>query len=432
MRPFLWILFIVALIVLLGLGLLVFAAVAVGLLIFVNWWLARYVVRTVRVHRRISRQEAEIGQTVDVSLSVSNPGRLPVVWMIIEDLLSRHALLPPPARLEVQGRRVHLLGVKPRERATLTYYLKCCGRGFFQIGPTVVEAGDLFGLFCRYRVATHPQFLTVYPELLPIEGYDIASRRPIGEIRMTHRLYEDPTRIAGVRQYRPGDSLRQIHWRATARTGQLQSRLYEPSSIAGATLVVDFHRRSYPDRGRAELAVTCAASLAAAICAQRQQVGLVSNGRDASERVRTEGWESEYRSHEAARAAAEMRPSSDRLAPVVVRTARGDGQLLRILEALARLELSDGLSLADSLMEALPYLPRDATVVTIVPEAQEAMVALLASLRQEGLAVTVIVNTYEVHDYAVAAGKFLEYGIEARHLRDRPSITQLCQPYVLP
>ena len=68
---------------------------------------------------------------------------------------------------------------------------------------------------------TSPHFLLVYPEIAPLEGYDLASRMPLGEIRMTHRLFEDPTRIAGVRAYEAGDPLNRVHWRATARTGSL-------------------------------------------------------------------------------------------------------------------------------------------------------------------------------------------------------------------
>ncbi|MCS7236874.1 MAG: DUF58 domain-containing protein [Thermoguttaceae bacterium] len=432
MRWIFWVILALVVVLVLGLGLLVYAFVALFGLLFANWLLVRYALRNVAVERRSSRDRAEIGETVEVTLSLTNTGRYPVVWCIVEDLLSRHALLPPPARLEVRGRRVQLLGLKPGMRTSICYGLECRGRGFFQIGPAILETGDLFGLFRRWRVVTRPEYLTVYPELLPIEGFDIASRRPIGEIRMTHRLYQDPTRLAGIRDYHPGDSLRQIHWRATARTGRLQSKLYEPSSVAGATLVLDFHRESYPDSARAELGIVCAASLAAAICAQQQQVGLVTNGRDAAERIRTEGWEVEYRSREEAREAAQMRPRSDRLAPVIVPTVRSDTQLNRILEVLARLELSDGLSVAQTVIEAMPHLPRDATVVVIVPTAYEATVATLAALRQGGLAITVIINTYEPHDYAVMAGKFLEYGIEARHLRDKAGITQLCQPYVLP
>lgn len=431
-HPLFWILAIFIVVLVFGLGLLVYAFVALFVLLFANWWLVRYAFRHVKIERRCSRDRAEIGQFVDVTLTVTNTGRYPLVWSILEDLLSRHALLPPPPRLETHGRRVYLLGLKPGERTLLSYTLQCCGRGFFQIGPAILETGDLFGLFRRWRVVTRPAFLTVLPELLPIEGFDIASRRPIGEIRMTHRLYQDPTRLAGIRDYRPGDSLRQIHWRATARTGQLQSKLYEPSSIAGATLVLDFHRNSYPDMARAELGITCAASLAAAICAQQQQVGLVTNGRDAAERIRTEGWEADYRSREAAREAVQMRPASQRLAPIVVPTLRNDLQLDRILEVLARLEPGSGLTLAQALVEALPHLPRDATLVVITPRAEDELVATLAGLRQAGLAITVVVNTFEVHDYAVSAGRFLDYGIEARHLRDKASITQLCQPYVLP
>ena len=101
-----------------------------------------------------------------------------------------------------------LAGLKPKGSARMLYQLGCNRRGYYQIGPLVMESGDLFGLHRRFRVATKPHFLTVYPKALPLEGYQIASRRPIGEVRMTHRLYEDPTRNAGVRRYEAGDPLK--------------------------------------------------------------------------------------------------------------------------------------------------------------------------------------------------------------------------------
>ena len=95
-------------------------------------------------------------------------------------------------------------------------------------------------------MATEPVYVTVYPEVVPLPGYDLASRRPIGEIKLTHRLFEDPTRIAGVRAYQPGDLFNRIHWAASARTGVLHSKVYDASTIAGATILLDFHRDSYP------------------------------------------------------------------------------------------------------------------------------------------------------------------------------------------
>ena len=64
-----------------------------------------------------------------------------------------------------------------------------------------------------------PIFCSSIRKSFRLAGYEIASRRPIGEIRISHRLFEDPTRIAGVRAYQSGDPLNRIHWRATARTG---------------------------------------------------------------------------------------------------------------------------------------------------------------------------------------------------------------------
>ena len=233
-----------------------------------------------------------------------------------------------------------------------------------------MESGDLFGLHRRFRLETKPHFVLVFPQVVPLRGYDLASRRPIGEVRLTHRLFEDPTRIAGVREYQQGDPLNRIHWRATARTGALHCKMYEPSCIAGITLLLDFHKEVYTVRRepqRSELAITAAASLASAVYQMGQQIGLVTNGRDAADRIQQEGYRHEFRTRSLALDTARMRDRSDRLRPVVVETRRGPEQLVRILEALARLELTEGLTFPQLVIEATSRLPRDASVVAILP-----------------------------------------------------------------
>src|SRR5258708_13435224 len=111
-----------------------------------------------------------------------------------------------------------------------------------------------------------------------------------------HRLYEGPTRIAGVRPYQRGAPLIRIHWRAPARTGELHSKIYEPSTLSGATIVLDFFKAGYHHRGepyRSELAVTTAASLANAVYELGHQIGFVSNARDAADRIRHKAWNRE-------------------------------------------------------------------------------------------------------------------------------------------
>ena len=53
-------------------------------------------------------------------------------------------------------------------------------RGYYQFGPLLVETGDVFGLHRRYRLLTEPQFVLILPKVLPLQGYNLASRRPHG------------------------------------------------------------------------------------------------------------------------------------------------------------------------------------------------------------------------------------------------------------
>ena len=418
----------------LGLGLPAYAMYVLLGIMILSRWLARHWVQSLSALRECNRYSADVGDTVAVVVTLRNKSWLPVAWALVEDLLPLRALSYQPPSLQVLGRRTQLTMIGSRGRHTLLYQLKCNRRGYHQVGPLVVETGDLFGLHRRYRVLTSPHFLLVYPPVVPLEGFELASRRPIGEVRIMHRLYEDPTRIAGVRRYEAGDPLNRIHWRATARTGQFHSKIYEPSCIVGATVVLDFHLAVFDPHQepyRSELAVTAAASLANAVYEMDQQIGLVTNGRDAADRIRQEGWDYDLRSRKAARQAAAMRESSDRLQPVVVPTRRGPEQLLRILETLARVELTDGLSFAQLLDETASRLPRDATVVALLTSPSIETAVALGGLRQHGFAVTAIINVYDDLEFERASAQLAAERIEARHLKSVEALPNLCRQYVL-
>ena len=247
---------------------------------------------------------------------------------------------------------------------------------------------------------------------------------------MTYRIFEDPTRIAGVREYQPGDSLNRINWKATARTGELQSKVFEPSTVVGATILLDFHRKSYPRKHepyRSEIAVTTAASIANTIYHMNQQIGLISNGRDASDRIRREGWRGDSRTRKEAQDSASMLNETDRLRPVIVETKRGEEQLQQIFEQLARLEKTSGLDLARLIGETAERIPRDATVIAILSKVEDPEIIALSSLKSQGYSVSAIINCFEVEEFAVNSGPLVAAGIETRHLRDEESITEICK-----
>lgn len=414
----------------LRLGLLAFALYTLVLVAVLSRQLARIWIESIAVEREIHRTQVEVGETVAVAVTLRNSGPWPVAWLLAEDVLPRRALLFNPPDLRVVGRRLLLCYLRPQGTRRLLYQLKCHRRGYYQIGPTILETGDLFGLHRRCRVAAAPHFITVLPAICPIQGYDIASRRPIGEVRLSYRLFEDPTRTTGVRPHQAGDPLNRIHWSATARTGLLHSRVYEPTCIAGATLLIDFHQSSYPAQHepvRSDLAVTAAASLSHALFEMGQQVGLISNGRDAADRVRREGWSVPAGTRATIRQTVQMRETSDRLQPLVIPAARGAPTHWQILELLARLELSDGLPLEHLILETAARMARDASVVAILSQVTTSHALALGELARRGLAVTAIINTYEEVDFADRSGLLLAQGVATRHLQALPSIPSICQ-----
>lgn len=432
-----WFVAVVALLVfahLLQLGLLVYSLYALLGAVLVSRWLTRRWADNLDATRSCNRLAVNEGDTVAVVVEVRNRGSVPIVWALLEDLLPRKAIVPPSPSLSVVGRRLHMVGLGPNRTKTLTYQLCFNRRGYYQIGPMVLETGDLFGLHRRYHVATKPHFVLVYPELVPVEGWDIASRRPIGEVRMGLRIYEDPTRIAGIRPYEPGDPLSRVHWKATARTGMLHSKVHEPSTIVGTTLILDFHEDSYPagqEPIRSELAITAAASIAHAVYEMNQPIGLVTNGLDAAERVRFEGWDADYRSRDVAREAASASVEARRWRPIEVPAERGPEAFRRIMEALARVEKTERLALSETIIESVGRIPRDTTALAVLGRVSPETAVTLGNLKRRGMAVSAIISAYAEHDFEASAGLLLAQGIEARHLPDRDAVATICRAQVL-
>ncbi len=433
-----WILGTVALLVLgllFKLSLLVYAMyVLLGVLLlsrFFSWTWMESLVAT----RSCAAEILEIGESAEVEVEVTNQGPLSVPWLIIEDWLPRDALVAMPQRIKAEGPRLTLTRLAPTESKRLTYRVSFLMRGYYQLGPLTLETGDVFGLHRRFRVAAEPHFALVLPKVLPLRGYNLASRRPVGEIRVAHRLFEDPTLIAGIRPYQQGDPINRIHWRATARTGQLHTRIYETSRVAGATFLLDFHAESFRGGGAgaaAELAVITVTSLANAVFLMGQQIGLISNGRDAADRIREEGWSADVASRTQAQRQASGTSSESRLQPVIVETGKGLDRFTEMLQTLARLEHAEGLPFPEMVAVAVSRIPRDATVVPVLREVTPAIAASLGNLARRGFLVTVVVihfNQEVIPDWAHPPGwaeMLLAEGIDFRVVNTEESVTELC------
>lgn len=416
-------------------GLVAFAGYVLLGVYLLSRYLARRWVHDLHAERKCESTPREIGESTEVSVTLSNSGSLPILWVLVEDLLPDFSTRQKPARLSVKGKRVQIVALRGRQTKTLKYTVTFQMRGYYPLGPTLLETGDVFGLHRRHRVISKPVYVMVYPKIIPLPKYDFASERPIGEVRLQNRLFEDPTRTAGVREYQFGDPLQRVHWKVTARTGVLHCRVYEPTSLAGATLLVDFHQDGYHKRGephRSDLVVTAAASVAYAVSVLNQQLGLASNGRDAADRIREESLaedkaqEKGYETRDEARERFELREENDRLRPMVVETRRGFDQFQKIREALARLEFTDAFSFPQLALEMAPRMPRDATAIAILPRVSVETAIALGTLRRQGFAVTAILVGLDESEKLEAHGRlFAELVRDLRYINNEKELGQL-------
>ncbi|MFH0964993.1 MAG: DUF58 domain-containing protein [Planctomycetota bacterium] len=382
--------------------------------------LVRYWIAHLSVERSFPLRKGRIGDAARGTVKAENTGRLPVPFLILREHVD--------PGVKFQGARSALGMLLPGRTMELLYTVTFEKRGYFQFGPAGVETGDLFGFFKRFRSTGGSDHALIYPKTLVLSRYDVASRRPIGELRITHRLFEDPLLVASVREYRPGDPLRHIHWKASARTGVLQTKIFDPTTVIGATVVLDFDRARYGANpvgvARSELAVTLAASVAYHVYSKREKVGFLTNGSDAAERMRFAPSDAEASARRDALSHGRPARASGPPTGMLIPTRRSEEQATRILEALARVELSEGFPLEQLLATFAPRLPRDASLIVITEHVDGPLAACLESLRAGAFAVRVLCVT-DPTTYRASLSALASAGIDSQLVADEGDMNEI-------
>jgi uncharacterized protein (DUF58 family) len=368
--------------------------------------------------RAADREQVWQGEDVGVTVRVTNRRGWPIPWIFIED--------DHPADFPRKGPNKRLAILMPGRSVTLQYKLTCPRRGYHRIGPVLYESGDLFGLHKRFRTGETRDYVSVLPTIAYIETFNVAARRPQGPVRITNRIYADPTRINNIREYVPGDPMNTIHWKATARTGELHVKTFEPTSISGGTLILDLHEDSYvPEKreSRMELAVTTAASIAYLLQMSGEQVGLLTNARDAAEVARYEAASVSAQNRFVMDEMLQEEEESTRISPLTVTTCRGTEQAQKIIENLARVLPGHGLDLPALIMAGFITLPRDATLLPVTGQVTDRLALTLGMMKQSGFNVSVfLIDAGTGYDQAaslLAAQNIHLFHIETeRHLHE--------------
>ncbi len=347
----------------------------------------RFGLRALTLDTELSTARAEFGDTLEVTVVVENRKLLPLPWLQVDDefpdelpVIGVH--LDPTGRDE-RARLRNTLALWAYQRVRRRVRVRAAVRGAYQFGPIAARVTDPFGILVQEGHTTKTASLLVYPLIAPIERFGLEARALFGERATPQRLLEDPLRIAGVRAYAPGDEPRRIHWKATARTGSLQSKIYEPSSRH--TVVIFLDTRTFRNAlfgampELVELATSAAASVAVWAMEQGYSVGLMSNGTLSAvgEELGAQGG------------------STFRLR--VPPSARPE-QFALLLSGLARLQPHYVIPIEQVMAGEQPRLARGSSVIYIGAEAMldVPVILQLRRLRSLGHSVTLLLSTGDV------------------------------------
>jgi uncharacterized protein (DUF58 family) len=244
----------------------------------------RFCLHRIEFRRHLSRDHVFFGEEIVYEVQIDNRKPLPLPWLQIEDELPEKVALLKGKATPTSDERVVLSNMFPvnmYHRIKRRFPMRCSQRGTFIFGPSSIRSGDLFGFFRKEKRIETLDYLFVYPRLVPLEKLGIPSRQFFGDIRLKKHLFQDPVLTAGAREYVPGDSLKRIHWKSTARLGRLQTRLYEPTTTVDISLFLDVRTLKAPLWGSIfqlqELGIITVASLAQHALEEGFRVGLYVN-----------------------------------------------------------------------------------------------------------------------------------------------------------
>jgi uncharacterized protein (DUF58 family) len=296
----------------------------------------------------VNQLSGHVGDRIRVTYTLRNTSRIAKPWLEVHNPTSLPAGLP--------GRAISLGGRTERSWLVRTPLIR---RGHFRIEPLQIRTGDPFGFFESSASVGSGVNVTVYPRLEPVPLWRLPAANLDGSHAMRERTLQATPLATTVRPWAPGDAFNRIHWKSTARHGDIQVKEFDLEQTADAWLILDLERasqRGSGDESTVEVAVRCAAAVADKALVENRAVGMTIN----------------------AHRLAQLQPD------------RGGRQHLKVMQLLAAVEGDGATPLSEALVASIARIRRGMTAVAITSSLSRDWVKPLSTLRSRGVACVVI------------------------------------------
>ncbi|PYI52887.1 DUF58 domain-containing protein [Paenibacillus flagellatus] len=319
------------------------------------------------------------GEEVQLVEVISNRKAMPLPWLRLESLMQAGLRFRSQSNLDISSGELFqnhksLFSLMPYTRITRKHRVLCARRGCYDLQTATMTSGDLLGVFVTYKTLQFDRQtrLLVYPEPIPIEDVPLPSHSWQGDVSVRRWIVDDPFRIAGVREYRYGDTMNAINWSATARAGRLQVHQRDFTADHRIMIYVNFEMTetmwgAVTNPERVEKAIAYAASLARYCLSRGIDTGFGCNG------------------------AVIDRPKEQvRVAP-----SGGDAHLTDLLETMAMLVIERSVGFAEFLEADLQRGVSSTDFIVFTSYVSDKMERHIERLRHTGNAVEIVLMTDE-------------------------------------
>jgi uncharacterized protein (DUF58 family) len=309
---------------------------------------ARSLSHSVHMTRSLHYVVAQVGDLLEERFVLYNRGSWPVLWAEVQDL-SDVPDYPPGRVVSVDGLQTY----------KWTVSVSCKRRGLYTLGPWLLCMREPFGLFGVVQTYEETRSLLVLPPVMQLPSVLLPRGAAVGRAAVRRSVADLTLNVSAIRCYVPGDPLRYLHWPSSAHCDTLMAKTFDAEVSGDLWIVLDLDSAVQAGEGEEsteEYGVILAASLAEQMLRRNRAVGLVT-----------------YGAHEV------------HLVP-----RRGEGQLWRILRALALVEAGEQHPLSAVLTQMRSELGHRTTVVIITPSTDPSWVEAVAWLLHRGALATAV------------------------------------------
>ncbi len=308
------------------------------------------------------------GEVFSYRVSVRNTGTRVARNIVIEE-----RGLPPDLRPVGEPPVIELLA--PGEQVIVTLKLNCLRRGAYELEHLQGASWFPTGLFKSGQKVTMPDRLLVYPRVADVGTFDVPHSRnhQPGGIAVASHVGES-TEFLGMRDWRQGDRLRDIHWPSTARVGRLIAKEFQEEYFVRLAVVLDVQAPRTRDVPRLERAVSLTAGITDVLARKEYIVDIFAAGDDVYH----------------------------------FQAGRSLAYLNNILEILACVDPGRRLDTQGLQSVLLPEAPRLSAVILVMMDWDDERATLVRLLKSHGLAVRVISMRTDRHLDGLEASEIVE------------------------